>query len=121
MRQSKGTFLLEFCVAIPWIVIAAILMSSGARHILPNSDKVAVQAAHPGDRAVGKNVGLTQGSAPRAFASTPPARVSGQDRPFGQKTARPVGRKSDLERPSHDEAGALKTSPVFQEDLKKTN
>ncbi|MBZ5561722.1 MAG: hypothetical protein LAP13_04815 [Acidobacteriia bacterium] len=105
MRPGKGTFLLEFCVAIPWILIAAILVASSARHILPNSDKPVVQAPHQAGQAAPKNLGLDKAGAPRALAFTPVVRLGDKNQHTRKKNAPPIGRKGDLDRDSEDIGG----------------
>ncbi len=102
MRPGKGTFLLELCVAIPWLLIAAILVASSARHILPNSDKPVVQAPYQAGQPAPINLGLDTAGAPRALAFTPVARLGDKNRHTRKKNAPPMGRKGDRDRASDD-------------------
>ncbi len=121
MRFTKGTFLLEFFGAIPWVVIAAILVASSARHILPNSDTPVIQAPDQGARAVTLNREPAKKGAQPAFASARAARVERNLLHAKKKTAPPTGRKVHLNRPSFTVVGTLQNLAHNQQEPEKSN
>ncbi len=121
MRFTKGTFLLEFFVAIPWVVIAAILVASSAQHILPNSNNPVIQAPDQGARAAAINREPAKGRAQPAFASARVARVERNLPHVRNKTVPLIGRKADLNRPSLSAVGTIQNLPHNQEEPEKSN
>ncbi len=105
MRRSEGTFLLEFCVAVPWIVIAAVLVGSSAKHILPDRG---TPAPPPARRMVEKIREPAQADAQPALAPASPLHADGKDRHRRKKSAPAMGRKEDSNHPPYATVGTLK-------------
>ncbi len=105
MRRSKGTFLLEFCVAVPWIVIAAVFVGSSARYILPDRGN---PAPPPARRLVEKIREPAKAGAQSALTPAPTPHADGKNRHTGKKGTAAMGGKKGSNHPPYVTVGTLK-------------